>query len=258
MLIFILGLSCIRCLHEDTIKDHVKQNINVIASEDNIIGQGCSANLYEFSLHGLNFVLKLYSDQKRCRREIRLLERLSKINLPFIPRTHLTNVTDGIVVTDKLDMIMRTYLRRNIKHRDLLGVLLTDLFNALTMLHQNGIVHGDIHMSNIMIQDGRVFLIDFGDSFFSTDPTLDFLRLKHRVLAHIENWEELILREKLNNPRSLEVIEKIYADPGISRIFEMADFFNAPAIQYWIYKPLSLFTNLPSLVLEYNDTINFN
>jgi hypothetical protein len=106
-----------------------------------------------------------------------------------------------------------------------------------------------------MVQNGEVFFIDFHESFRSTDFTLDFLRLKHSVLSMIENWEGLVVKEELRNQQSFGVIERIYRSPGISLVFRAANYFNAPAAQYWVYRPLRFFTSLGSLVSEYNETI---
>jgi predicted Ser/Thr protein kinase len=68
------------------------------------------------------------------------------------------------------------------------------LAQSLSILHKNGIVHGDLHSENAMVKDGKTKLIDYGLSSRISDenPTRPQLeRWKEEVSGYnrILNWE---------------------------------------------------------------------
>jgi serine/threonine protein kinase len=60
------------------------------------------------------------------------------------------------------------------------------LLKDLSKLHQEGIVHGDIHTRNIMLRnDGTIFLIDFGNAVIPVNVSTQ------ATYEHIENIKDL-------------------------------------------------------------------
>jgi len=68
------------------------------------------------------------------------------------------------------------------------------LGSIVAMIHNRAIIHGDLTTSNMIVQDGKVFLIDFGLSFQSDnieDKTVDVHVLKEALEAkHFAMSEE--------------------------------------------------------------------
>lgn len=72
--------------------------------------------------------------------------------------------------------------------------LLRSLGRNVAHMHSAGVVHGDMTTSNVMVQDGEVFLIDFGLAFLSQraeDRAVD-IHLLRQVLrtSHPDTAEE--------------------------------------------------------------------
>lgn len=57
------------------------------------------------------------------------------------------------------------------------------IVSALDYLHENGILHNDVHMDNIMDNDGKLVLIDFGVSQVGYD--LDFSQDYDELAFHM-------------------------------------------------------------------------
>lgn len=116
----------------------------------------------------------------RTRREARILSELEKISFPS-PR---------LVGADEKAMTVTMSFLSGKKLRDVLEsnalAFSRDIGFKIAMLHQHGIVHGDLTTSNMIVADGSssVHLIDFGLGQFSTraeDQAVD-LHLLQRAL----------------------------------------------------------------------------
>ena len=63
----------------------------------------------------------------------------------------------------------------------------------IAKIHQVNIIHGDLTTSNMIYQDDKVFLIDFGLSFNSTraeDKAVDFHLLREALESkHFKRWQ---------------------------------------------------------------------
>lgn len=252
-------LACVlieaACSGVVSVEEYVEQNLGAIATRENLIGEGCSADVYGFEFQNRSYVLKKFHDMKRCRKEIDILGRIGQFGLPVVPDVQIRDLTRAVIVMDRMDEGMGAYMDRNSSDSVAARRLVNEVLDGLTMLHERKIVHGDLHTDNIMFRGGRLFFVDFGDSFFSEDFALDLLRLRYRVLSKIGDWEALVERDSLRNPEAFAVIEKIYGDRSITLLFRLANVFNAPGMQYLVYRALRFATNLSSLISEYGSRI---
>lgn len=87
---------------------------------------------------------------------------------------------------------------------------------SIALLHQKGIVHGDITTSNIIIKEGHIYFIDFGLGEFSTEvepQAVDLHLLKQTLKStHHETWQSLwenILKGYKEKENAEEVISRI-------------------------------------------------
>ena len=104
------------------------------------------------------------------------------------------------------------------------------LGELLALMHKGGIVHGDITLSNVISQDGKLFMIDFGLGNFSKeieDMGVDLLLLNRSMrsthyLFHTELFKSFIkgytdvIGPKLSN----EILEKMREIERRGRYFE--------------------------------------
>ncbi|KAF0437567.1 kinase-like protein [Gigaspora margarita] len=154
------------------------------SSDYKIIGRGGSAIVYKATLQGQVFALKnlnnnlSMSDEsfKKIRREsdyIILLKLLYGIHHPNIIKFNgiLEDPQMGItlVLQHAEDGNLRDYLQK--KHVDGLYKILwaelikiaTEITIGLTYLHSKDIIHRDLHSKNILINDGKALIADFGN-----------------------------------------------------------------------------------------------
>ncbi|MCM2324860.1 MAG: Kae1-associated serine/threonine protein kinase [Candidatus Woesearchaeota archaeon] len=111
----------------------------------------------------------------RTRREARLLEKLS-IPAPKLMRLDEKSyeITMTLIVGEKV---------RDVLDKDI-GIC-EEIGENVALMHNQGIIHGDLTTSN-MIYDKRLYLIDFGLSFYSDkfeDKAVDLHLLKQALYS---------------------------------------------------------------------------
>ncbi len=97
------------------------------------------------------------SEKKRFFREIELLKSIDHPNIVKL----LDSGQDGENLYYVMEYIQGHEMRERENFKRLAG-LLAIVANALSALHQKGIVHGDVKPSNIMLVENRPVLLDFG------------------------------------------------------------------------------------------------
>lgn len=142
--------------------------------------------------------LDLKIRKSRTKREARILEKALalKINVPKVLNTNQKgepldkfNLEIEFIGGDKLAEKLNGYLPE--KQFRVMG----KLGKQTALIHENGIIHGDLTTSNTILKDEKVYLIDFGLGFISgkiEDKAVDIHLIKQALEAkHWENWEEL-------------------------------------------------------------------
>lgn len=154
----------------------------------------------------------------RTRSEGKLLIKASeKINVPNIKKIDEKNkeivmdFIDGKKLSDYLDSF-------NLKKQK---EICEEVGKFVGILHDSDIIHGDLTTSNMILKEGKVFLIDFGLGFHShkiEDKAVDLHLLKEALEArHFVNWKELfqsVLKgysESKNAEIVLEQLKKVEA-----------------------------------------------
>ncbi len=111
-----------------------------------------------------NYRLKALDDslrKSRTRREAKILEKLPKeINAPKIIKSGETEIEMEHIKGEKVRDVLDSKL-----------ILAKQIGESIAILHNNGIIHGDLTTSN-MIYNKKIYLVDFGLSYFS-DKTED-------------------------------------------------------------------------------------
>lgn len=145
-------------------------------------------------------------DFQRMEHEARIMADLNHPHLPVIYRYDfegerpyiVMEYIPGVTLDKKTDITVAQAQQ-----------WLRELLDALSHLHQKGIVHRDIHPRNICIAEGsnRAFLLDFGLARrVETSRTELFLMGRHRDYAPIEqNPPERLRAESL--PRAAEYVQ---------------------------------------------------
>lgn len=101
--------------------------------------------------------------------ELRILKRLEELAPGLAPRVHAAWIIDGsergVLVMERLDgcMTLREWCRTHV----LAAQNVQDLVATVQRVHAAGIVHGDLHQDNVLVEQGappRFRLLDFGDA----------------------------------------------------------------------------------------------
>ena len=123
----------------------------------------------------------------RTKREAKILEELKKIDFPA-PRLIFSDEKQKI----KMEFIKGQLLKNVLEKKNYIK-LSEEIGKKIAILHNNGIVHGDLTTSN-MILDREIYFIDFGLSFFSKkieDKAVDLHLLKQALESkHYAIWEK--------------------------------------------------------------------
>ena len=140
-------------------------------------------------------VLQLDATIRRGRtvHETNLMHEARKLGVPIPAIQHIDPETSSFVMdyvngpTLKEELYSVSPVTRR-KQCDLLG-------RTVALIHQGGIVHGDLTISNVLCADGKLFLIDFGLGDFSIeleDRGVDLLLLNRAMKStHIKFHEEI-------------------------------------------------------------------
>ncbi|MBE5833976.1 MAG: hypothetical protein E7309_05010 [Butyrivibrio sp.] len=101
------------------------------------------------------------------------VQKVAALNDPHFPSVHDAWTENGCLCSS-MELIdgctYNAWLKRNLNMRKRIHML-TEIFDAIVIYQSKGIIHGDVHANNIMIDtDEHVHIIDFGTSVFSRYP----------------------------------------------------------------------------------------
>ena len=164
-----------------------------------LIAQGAEAKLF---LEG-NAVIKNRFQKKyrikqlddklrgfRTRREAKVLEKLGAIDFP-VPKLIECDEKENLTI-EKIN----GELLKNIINGKNYEKYCSDIGGKAAVLHNNGIIHGDLTTSNMILsnKNDEIYFIDFGLSFFSQkveDKAVDLHLLKEALESkHYQFWEK--------------------------------------------------------------------
>lgn len=151
----------------------------------------------------------------RTRKEVKLLNEARKfgVNTPAV--LHVDENKSKIVMELVEGTRMKEYL--NSASDSDVKKICVDIGKVVGKLHANGIVHGDLTTSNMILKDGKIFLIDFGLGEFSKrieDQGVDlnllqeaFKSTHYKILNLV--WENILKGYKQEYTNADEVLRKV-------------------------------------------------
>jgi len=145
----------------------------------------------------------------RTKKEAKILTKL--IDLDFTPT---------LLKTDNKSIIEMEHIPgekvRDVLEKEDYKQLSKEIADKIRILHDNGIVHGDLTTSNMIYYKNKVYFIDFGLSFYSKkveDKAVDLHLLQHALESkHHTVWEECF-----------EIVKKEYADKEVLNRLEAVE-----------------------------------
>ncbi|XP_045589932.2 probable serine/threonine-protein kinase mkcF [Procambarus clarkii] len=155
--------------------------LNILMSQTQYIGQGAYAKVGRVPWDGGHAILKMMkrNSERDFRRELIIMERLDTaggapkiLGLCYKPR--------AIVMSSRGEITLATALQHNLPDWYMVYIVLK-VGQCLREVHERGVIHGDIHASNVMVtlspdfcKPPEVFLIDFGMSGLSPEALSTF------------------------------------------------------------------------------------
>jgi len=143
-------------------------------TERTLLKKGAEASLYAAEWHGKSVVIKArlpkkYRPEKldktirtyRTVHEPQLMHEAKKAGVPT-PIIYLVDVENAIIIMEHINGRQVKKLLEDLvaNERENLCVKIGEL---IAKLHKNGIIHGDLTTSNMILNDeGKVYLVDFG------------------------------------------------------------------------------------------------
>jgi len=104
------------------------------------------------------------------------IKNSSKIKMPFIKGKRLSEELDSLTLKEQKSICFQ-------------------IGESIAKLHDKDIIHGDLTTSNTILQEKKVYFIDFGLGFNShriEDKAVDLHLIKQALEAkHFSNWETL-------------------------------------------------------------------
>ena len=149
----------------------------------------------------------------RTQREAKLLENAHKANVP-VPRIFESDVEGKRIVMEYLEGVLLKDVIASASEKHLAEIG-GEVGTILRRLHEANIVHNDLTSSNMILSDGKIFLIDFGLSVTSTrieDKAVDLVVFKRALKAtHPEAFDAVwgpLLEAYGGYSRSREVLAR--------------------------------------------------
>lgn len=152
----------------------------------------------------------------RTNREVKVMTKLSELGV-LMPKLVLGNKDiNNFMLTNQIDpkySIAMDFINgmqlKNVVNEDNYSKYAKLIGSTIAKVHSNDIVHGDLTTSNMLVENDKLFLIDFGLSNFTAkveDKAVDLhllkeaLKSKHSAFSN-EFFNEIILnyQENLSN-----------------------------------------------------------
>jgi len=153
---------------------------------------------------------------ERTEREARIMHRAKRFGVPCPAVVHLELSTSTIYMQYVVGEDLRSYLRRA---GEGLTAIARSLGTCVARLHSADLYHGDLVPSNVIVQSGRPYLIDFGLSGHSQDieeHATDYHLLDRSLRSGFPDLAEAFMEafrsgyeEVAGSVRTREVLERV-------------------------------------------------
>ena len=190
-----------------------------------IISQGAEAIIYlendEIAKHRIkkNYRIEEIDIKKRkypTRNEAKLLQKAKVLGVNVPDVKFVNEVTykltlsyiEGKLVRDSLDNLDEKELKK----------IFNEIGREVTKLHDADIIHGDLTTANFILNDSKIFIIDFGLGFISDkieDKAVDLRVLSQALESKHSRISDLAFNEVLNAYQSSKNYDKVFERLGI-------------------------------------------
>lgn len=193
-------------------------------ASEKILRIGAEAKVVAGKWHGIDVVKKvrLQKGYRAKPLDVALNRSRTKREAMLLHRAKLLGVATPIVLD--VDLRSGTIILEHIqgrKAKDCIeknAALCKEIARSIAKLHNNGIIHGDLTLDNIIVRERKPVFIDFGLGFYSDkleDKATDLLNLKKSLLAIRpdlqKEWHIIEAKYARHAIKGRETIEKMRA-----------------------------------------------
>lgn len=190
-----------------------------------IVARGAEAILYLDKHNGKTMLVKerlkkgyripSLDDKIRTRRTKREAKMLDKASRAGVPAPKVVELEKTRIVMDFIDGKTVKESLNELPKKDRVRVC-EGIGEMTAVLHKNGMVHGDLTTSNMILKCGKLYFIDFGLGKFSQkieDQAVDlFLLYEALKAAHFkylnDNWQNILKIYRQNYTKAPEVLKR--------------------------------------------------
>lgn len=202
-----------------------------------IIGEGASSTVYKAfdTLNRQNVAIKIFTTTQTRDNERRILQRLKTCNLYHVVE-FIESPGDNSFVFELCDSSLISFLNEH--ELDLKGIkkIMRMILLGICEIHENGIIHRDIKLGNILVKDDTIKICDFGLSCFKEENDYSYCGTRDYLAPEIENmgggsnhgrYDEkvdvyaagMIYKILLSRKKNTE-LESIETETGVKRLIE--------------------------------------
>lgn len=105
----------------------------------------------------------------------------------FVPHIYrIDNASRSFVMEYVHGLKMKDWLRSNASNPEQQREMIRQMGRVVQQLHSYGIIHGDLTTSNMLVREGRIWLIDFGLAYIrntAEDKAVDLYVLERAFVS---------------------------------------------------------------------------
>lgn len=177
-----------------------------------LIAYGAEAKIYKTKIFNKDVIIKQRLSKKYRHKTLdkKIIKKRNKEEANLLKKIKKYNINCTTVYYVGEDKIIMSYLQNENTHKK----KLIEIGKEISKLHDHGIIHGDLNLINIIINNNKIFFIDFGLGSVSSkieDKATDLLVFKKTLLSQkkTESFWEQILEGYSKETNKKEIIKKI-------------------------------------------------
>lgn len=173
------------------INDKASNIKDILLNKNCEINHFSDSNIYEIFINNrsINWLVKVYSEEKYAKREANILSQLDKIE--GVPRLFAvgTSTVFSYIILSKIEGDVLFNFKKKLKENDIKNIT-RQLLTILRKIHEKGIVHRDIKPENIIYNENtkRAFLIDFEQKTTDGFECPEFFSNENDITPKCDIW----------------------------------------------------------------------
>jgi serine/threonine protein kinase len=151
----------------------------------NLIGKGSTAEVYECEYKGEKYAAKILNINKK-------INLLDFIIMKFFTNEHINNGLEFIFNDEEIIILQKKFYnlkkyRKEIQIENIIGQLIKTLY----ILNHNNIIHGDLKMENLLLDENKnLILSDFSSSTYYSSKNKTYLSGTQTHIPIEKSWNE--------------------------------------------------------------------